>query len=252
MSRGGRRARLACLVVVAFLPNWLKKILYRVIFHYRLGRDVRIGITLLDAGEVDLADGTRIGHLNLVLRVGSLRTGRHARVGMLNIIRGGETVSLGDYSEVMRLNVLNAIPDHDCTTEPVSRLEIGAGAVIVSGHRIDFTDRVALGKNVIVGGRNSSLWTHNRQETAPIEVGDFCYLGSEVRLAPGAKLADECILALGSVLVGAVTQARSLVAGVPARVVRPLSEKDLAHVHRKTRSDIPDDTYCRDRSLDHA
>jgi hypothetical protein len=104
---------------------------------------------------------------------------------------------------------------------------------------------VKLGRNVIVGGRNSSLWTHNRQETAPIDIGDFCYLGSEARLAPGAKLPDECILGLGSVLAGEITEPRSLVAGVPAKVVRPLSEKDLARIHRKTRRDMPDDYYDR-------
>ncbi len=145
----------------------------------------------------------------------------------------------------MRLNVLNAIPDHDCTTHPESVLEIGPGTVITSGHRIDFTDRVTLGRNVIVGGRNSSLWTHNRQETAPIEIGDFCYLGSEVRLAPGAKLPDECILGIGAVLVGEIKEPRSLVAGVPAKAVRPLDEKDLARIRRKTRGDMPDDFYKR-------
>ena len=77
---------------------------------------------------------------------------------------------------------------------------------MVSGHRIDFTDRVTIGRNVIIGGRNSSLWTHNRQQTAPIEIGDFCYLGSEVRLAPGARLAERCILGLGSVLAGPSTR----------------------------------------------
>jgi acetyltransferase-like isoleucine patch superfamily enzyme len=104
---------------------------------------------------------------------------------------------------------------------------------------------VVLGRNVIIGGRNSSLWTHNRQETAPIEIGDFCYLGSEVRLAPGARLPNECVLGLGSVLVGSITEARSLVAGVPARVVRPLSEADVARIRRKTRLDMPDDYYER-------
>jgi acetyltransferase-like isoleucine patch superfamily enzyme len=206
---------------------------------------VRIGFSLLDAQTVDLGEGTQIGHFNAVLRVGVLRSGHHARIGNLNVIRGGERVRLGDYAEVMRLNVLNAIPDHDCTTEPQSVLEVGAGTVITSGHRIDFTDKVTLGKNVIIGGRNSSLWTHNRQETAPIEIGDFCYLGSEVRLAPGAKLPDECILGIGSVLTGQVDEPRSLVAGVPAKVVRPLNDRDLARIRRKTRGDMPDDYYER-------
>jgi acetyltransferase-like isoleucine patch superfamily enzyme len=244
MTARRRVVRRLGLAVVALLPNLLKKPLYRLVFGYRLAPGVSIGISLLDAEEVHLGVGTRIGHLNLIVRVESFWTGCETRIGSLNIIRGG-SVRLGDYCEVMRMNVINAIPEHDCTTEPESVLEVGPGTVVTHGHRIDFTDRVTLGKNVIVGGRNSSLWTHNRQETAPIGIGDFCYLGSEVRLAPGAKLPDECILGIGAVLTGEVKEPRSLVAGVPAKVVRPLGEKDLARIRRKTRGDMPDDLYER-------
>jgi UDP-3-O-[3-hydroxymyristoyl] glucosamine N-acyltransferase len=238
-----RRLRLALLAAIAVLPGFLKKPLYRSLFGYRIGHGVRIGLVLLDAREVDLGEGTEIGHLNLVLRVGRFATGKRVRIGSLNIVRGGEEVRLGDYAEVMRLNVLNAIPDHDCTTSPVSRLSVGAGAVIVSGHRVDFTDRVTIGRNVILGGRNSSLWTHNRQQTAPIVIGDFCYIGSEVRLAPGARLAERSILALGSVLAGAIDAPGSLVGGVPAKVIRPLTPEDDVLIHRKARKDAPDDLY---------
>jgi acetyltransferase-like isoleucine patch superfamily enzyme len=240
-----RGFRLAVLAGVGSLPSALKRPLYRLLFGYRIAPDVRIGLVLLDAKEVDLGTGTEIGHLNVVLRVGRLETGPHVRIGMLNVVRGGERVQLGAYATVMRLNVLNAIPDHDCTTRPVSVLELGDGAIIVSGHRVDFTDRVTIGRNVILGGRNSSLWTHNRQQTAPITIGDFCYLGSEVRFAPGAALPTECILALGSVVADVIAAPRSLVGGVPARVLRPLVEADLALVHRPTRDDIPVDFYER-------
>jgi acetyltransferase-like isoleucine patch superfamily enzyme len=228
---------------VALLPGPLKRLVYRAVFGYRIGARVRIGISLIDADHVELGDGTRVGHLNLITRVGTLTTGIETRIGMLNVIRGGERVSLGRYSTVMRFNVLNAIPDHDCTTNPVSELVLGDGAIVVSGHRLDFTDRVTLGRNVIVGGRSSSLWTHNRQQTRPISIGDFCYLGSEVRLAPGARLPEGCILALGSVLSSEIETAHSLVAGVPARVVRPLAESDEELVRAKSRPDIPDDLY---------
>jgi len=241
--RARRRLRLLVLLLIGLLPSFLKKALLRVLFGYRFGPGVRVGLSLLDAERLELGAGTVIGNFNLITQVKELRTGPHAHVGVLNIIRGGDLVVLGAYASVMRLNVLNAIPDHDCTTDPHSALELGDGAVVVSGHRIDFTDRVSLGKNVIVGGRNSSLWTHSRQETAPIRIGDFCYLGSEVRLAPGAELPDECILALGSVLAGRVEESRSLVGGVPARVLRSLSEADLALVRRKTRPDIPEGFY---------
>jgi len=237
--------RLVGLAIVAVLPGLAKRCLYRWLFGYVIGPGVRLGVSLIDATRVELGAGTQIGHFNLITRVTHFETGRNARLHSFNIVRGGDRVRLGDYSDVIRMNVLNAIPDHDCTTDPESVLELGPGAVLTSGHRIDFTDRVTLGRNVIVGGRNSSLWTHNRQETAPIEIGDFCYLGSEVRLAPGAKLPEECILGIGAVLVSEIKEPRSLVAGVPAKAVRPLDDKDLARIRRKTRGDMPDDFYKR-------
>lgn len=242
-ERWSRRLRLLVLIGIGLLPNPVKKPTYRLLFGFRFGPRVRIGWSLLDASSLELGEDTHIGHFNAITRVRRFETHIGVRIGWLNIIRGGERATLGAYSQVMRLNVLNAIPDHDCTTDPDSILEVGAGSVITSGHRIDFTDRVILGKNVIVGGRNSSFWTHNRQETAPIAVGDSCYLGSEVRLAPGARLPDECMLGIGAVLVGEIKEPRSLVAGVPAKVVRALDPNDLARIRRKTRGDMPDD-YC--------
>lgn len=243
MKRVRRGIRILVLALTALLPQILKIWIYRWIFGYRIGRGVRVGIVFMDAGRVELGDGTTIGHFNVITRVGELITGHYVRIGWLNIIRGGERISLGDYSTIMRMNVLNAIPDHDCITSPVSILEIDAGAMIVSGHRIDFTDQIKIGRNVIIGGRNSSLWTHSRQKTAPIEIGDFCYLGSEVRLAPGSRLPKRCIVALGAVLTGRILEAGSLVGGVPAKVIHPLKSEDEILVRRKTRSDIPEDLY---------
>ncbi len=55
-----------------------------------------------------------------------------------------------------------------------------------------------------------------------------------------------CIVALGSVLVGRLEPARSLIGGNPAVVLRPLKERDLYLVCRKTRTDIPDDLVRTD------
>ena len=68
-------------------------------------------------------------------------------------------------------------------------------------------------------------------------------MGSEVRLAPGARLPERCILGLGSVLTGRIETPGSLVAGVPARVVRPLTPEDEVLIRAKARVDIPDDLY---------
>jgi acetyltransferase-like isoleucine patch superfamily enzyme len=168
-----------------------------------------------------------------------VRLHERAEIGFLNILRGGEQIDLDRFATVFRFNVLNSIPENDCTTPTDPRLLVGPGAYIVSGHRLDFTDRISLGKNVIVAGRNSSLWTHNRQATKPIEIGDFCYLGSEVRLAPGATLGSHSILGMGSVLTGPASGGK-VHGGVPARPIRDLTEEDRKTVMRKSRNDIPD------------
>jgi len=72
-------------------------------------------------------------------------------------------------------------------------------------------------------------------------VGAHCYLGSEIRVAPGAVIPPLCIVALGSVLTTRFAAPRSLIAGNPASVSRPLTDRDLFLVTRKTRADIPDE-----------
>jgi acetyltransferase-like isoleucine patch superfamily enzyme len=247
-SRGGPatahrpgKIRLLALAVTALLPGPVKRAVYRHVFKYEIGKGVRVGVSILDAATCVLEDGASIGHGNLVLGVGALRLGDHARIGYGNILRGGESIDLGRYSEVIRLNVVNAIPENDCISDPVPRFVLGAGSVVTSGHRFDFTDTIEIGKRTIVGGRNSSFWTHNRQRTKPIRIGDFVYMGSEVRAAPGVEIPAYCIVGLGSVLVGRLTQSHSLVSGFPATVVRPLTEDDEFLVTYRTRADLPED-----------
>jgi len=237
---GSGRARFVVLALVALLPQAPKQWLLRNVFRYRIGRGVSIGVSVIDARECEIGDATVIGHGNVVTGVRRLRVGDHVRIGHLNLLRGGE-IEIGRYAELLRRNELNSIPDADVVTETDPRLSIGPGAVITDGHRIDFTDRVDIGRRAIIGGRNSSLWTHNRQRTAPIRVGDLAYVGSEVRMAPGSAVPARSVVGMGSVVTDALEEEVTLIAGVPARVVKPLGEHDLFLVERKTRNDLPDD-----------
>jgi acetyltransferase-like isoleucine patch superfamily enzyme len=236
------RLRTVAHAAVALLPNALKVPIYRHAFGFRVGRNVRIGLSLLDADELELADGARVGHGNLILRTRRVVLGGDAEIGYCNVLRGGDEIRLGRWATVLRFNVLNSIPDNDATGPTDPRLWLDDGAFVVSGHRIDFTDRIRIGKNVIVAGRNSSLWTHNRQATRPIDIGDFCYLGSEVRLAPGASLGDWSILAMGAVLSGQA-EARTVHGGVPARPIRAITDDDARTLAKKTKTTIPEDLY---------
>lgn len=235
------RSRLIVLACIALLPSFLKRPLYRLFFGYRIGKRVRIGFSIIDARDCTLDDDVTIGHFNLVTRVAKLIVKDHVRIGHLNIIRGGDEVNLGRYCEIIRMNEINSIPDPEVVNPIDPVFILGDGSIVTTGHKIDFTDRVEIGRRVILGGRNSSLWTHNRQRTQPITIGAHVYLGSEIRMAPGSAVPARCIVGIGAVITAQLEEEGKLIAGVPARTVKELSSEDQFLVERKTRSDLPDD-----------
>lgn len=238
-----RRVRVATLMLLAVMPGPLKRLGYKWFFGYRIGRRVRIGIVFLDCVHLTIEDDAKISHGVAFLRCGEVHIGEHASIGPLNLFRGGERIHLGDYSLVLRLNVINAIPDHDCVNDPDSSFYLGYGSVVTAEHRIDFTARVSIGRCSIFGGRNSSIWTHNRRDGLPVEIGDYCYVGSEIRMAPGTRIPDCCIVGLGSVVTHRLGESYSLIAGVPAKSQRSLTADDYELIFGKTRRDLPDETY---------
>lgn len=235
------RIRLLVLALIAVLPSWLKRPCYRLFFGYKIGKRVRVGFSIIDAHQCEIADDVSIGHLNVIIRVKDLVIGDHVRIGHLNIIRGGDEVRLGRYSEIIRMNEINSIPEPDAVNEIDPTFSLGDGSIITTGHKLDFTDRIQIGRRTIIGGRNSSFWTHNRQETAPITIGSFAYVGSEIRMAPGSCIPTYSIVGIGSVVTSALDEEGRLIAGVPAKPIKELNSHDRSLIERKTRPDLPDE-----------
>ncbi len=235
------KIRFLILAIIAFFPSWLKRICYRLFFGYKIGKNVKIGFSIVDAKNCEIQDNVRIGHLNLLISIKKLSIGDHTRIGHLNIIRGGDEVSLGRYTEILRLNEINSIPDPIAINETDPRFILGDGSIITTSHKIDFTDKVEIGKRVIIGGRNSSFWTHNRQQTKPIIIGDYSYIGSEIRVVPGGKIPPKCVVGIASVITKEFEGEMNLIAGVPAKIVKELGEEGNFLVEFKTRPDLPDE-----------
>ena len=235
------RARFLTLAVFALFPSFIKRPLYKLFFGYRIGKRVKIGLSVINVGSCTIENDVCIGHFNVITRVGKLTINDHVRIGHMNVIRGGDEVSLGRYCEIIRMNEINSIPDPDVVNKIDPRFLLGAGSIITAGHKIDFTDRVEIGRRVILGGRNSSLWTHNRQRTLPITIGELVYIGSEIRMAPGSALPPRCIVGIGSVVTSQLDESRKLIVGVPAKAIKDLTDEDEFLIERKTRLDLPDD-----------
>ena len=87
-----------------------------------------------------------------------------------------------------------------------------------SGEMLEIGDDVAIGHQACV---------HCRR------VGDGCLIGIGATVLDGAVLGEGCLVAAGAVVrPDSRVAAGSMVAGVPARVVRPVSEAERAYIER--------------------
>lgn len=59
----------------------------------------------------------------------------------------------------------------------------------------------------------------------PVSIGDHCWLGANVVVCSGVKIGRGCVIGAGSVVTKDIPD-NSFAAGVPCRVIRPITEAD--------------------------
>ncbi|WP_110931852.1 sugar O-acetyltransferase [Paenibacillus bouchesdurhonensis] len=95
--------------------------------------------------------------------------------------------------------------------------------------------KVTIGNNVLIGP-NVSLYTPNHamdaaerkagyERSSPIHIGDNVWISGSVTIVPGVTIGDNTIIGAGSVVTKDIP-ANVVAAGVPCRVIRPITEKD--------------------------
>lgn len=114
-------------------------------------------------------------------------------------------------------------------------VKIGKGVYI--GHEVIFdrvfTDQISIGDNTAIGDRtiisahaniptNTILKKIYPRQILPTKIGKGVWIMPGVIIAPGVTIGDESVIATGSVVTKDVPP-RTLVAGVPAKVVKDLN-----------------------------
>ncbi len=148
-----------------------------------------------------------------------------SRIDKHNLFYGPMTVIIHNG---VRIGANNRFICEDWTAEardknpPYERsLTIGAEALITAKHYFDVAGSLAIGEKTWIAGRGSQFWTHGAGVTdRNIHIGKSCYIGSAVRFAPGSRIQNHVLVALGSVVTGAIAGDHLLVGGVPAQIIR--------------------------------
>lgn len=62
----------------------------------------------------------------------------------------------------------------------------------------------------------------------PVTIGNDCWFGANVVVCPGVTIGDNCVIGAGSVVTKDIPS-NSFAAGVPARIIREITEKDSVY-----------------------
>lgn len=117
-------------------------------------------------------------------------------------------------------------------------LTIQDDAAVTIGDHCDFGPNVTIVTPLhpLLGRERQALSTESGEEkrlcyAKPVTIGNRCWICAGVTICPGVTIGDDCVIAAGSVVTRDIP-AGSLAAGVPCRVLRPITEADSIYRSR--------------------
>lgn len=104
-----------------------------------------------------------------------------------------------------------------------NNFQVTAESVIICDHEISFGDDVLLSWQIqIMDTDFHKVYVNNilHNRNSAIKIGNHTWIGSRVILNKGVQLADDTIVAAGSVVTKSFFERGVIIGGVPAKIVR--------------------------------
>ncbi len=167
---------------------------------------------------------SKIDHFNVAIHLDKIVLEKGSKIGRNNWITG------------FPLNTSSSHFKHQAKRCP--ELHLGEESAITKRHHIDCTNMIIIGKFTIIGGYQSQLLTHSinvyesRQDSAPISIGDYSFIGTNVVILGGSSLPSYSVLGAKSLLNKNLTETHYLYAGVPAAAVQKI-QAQAKYFHRE-------------------
>lgn len=213
ITSGGGTIRNALLLLLPW--KWRRKVLNKY-YHYDIHPKAHIGLAYVYPKYLRMDEGASIGHFTVGVNLDRIILGKNTHIGRSNWITGFPTMTNSKHFA------------HDEARR--SQLIIGDESAVTKHHHIDCTNTVRIGHHVTIAGYYSQLLTHSidvyegRQDSHPIEIGDYCFVSTGVKILGGAKLPDHSVLAAGAVLNRPMVESYSLYGGVPAKRIKDIPQ----------------------------
>lgn len=184
------------------------------LYGYKIAKSAHIGFSYIFPNYLEMDEGARIGHLNVAIHLSKITMGRNSSIGRSNWITG-----FPEYTNSPHFA-------HDITRR--CELVIGKETSITKNHHLDCTNSIHIGDFTTIAGYRSQFLTHSidvykgRQDSHPIEIGNYCFVSTAVKIMGGTMFPNYSVLGAGAVLTKPFEDAYCLYAGVPAKKVKEL------------------------------
>jgi acetyltransferase-like isoleucine patch superfamily enzyme len=212
------------MLVSLLLPWPLRRWTLQRCFGYQIHPTARIGLAWVRPKRLVMDAGTEIGMLTVCKNLDLIHMHAKSRIGRGNWITGFPSGPSRHFA-------------HEQERRP--ELILGEHAAITNRHLIDCTSRVVIGRFTTLAGFQSQILTHGidleecRQSSAPVTIGDFCFIGTNCVILGGSVLPCYSALAAKSLLNKPFEEDYSLYGGVPARSLKRLS-REFRYFQRTT------------------
>jgi len=112
-------------------------------------------------------------------------------------------------------------------------IEIGEYTFLNAGCSINSLEHIKIGANCLFG-ENVKLYDHNHAysnennipikdqgyTTAPIEIGNNCWIGSDVTVLKGVVIGDNCVIGAGSLVIKSIPSGSIMYADISNQIIK--------------------------------
>lgn len=211
-------------IITVLLPWPLKRLILVRFFKYEIQPSARIGLSWIYPKKLIMDLDSNIGNFNVAIHLDLISVGKHSSIARGNWITGFPSKTNSKHFS------------HQYDRE--SNLIIGEHSAITKNHHIDCTNLIKIGNFATVAGYSSQFLTHsinielNIQDSYPITIGDYCFVGTSSIILGGANLPSYCVLGANSLLNKSFSIPYRLYGGNPAKEIKELS-KDFQYFNRE-------------------
>lgn len=212
-------------LIICVLPWKLKRFCLIKIFNFEIDKTARIGFSWIYPTKLIMKKYASINHLSVAIHLDTIEIKECSSIGRGNWITGFSTISKSKHFAHQK-------------GERSASLIIGIHSAITKNHHLDCTSQIFIGNFSTIAGYDSQLLTHSIniikgiQDSSPIIIGDYCFIGTNCTILGGANLPSYSVLGAKSLLNKKYSQTHNLYGGVPAILIKSIS-KDAKYFNRE-------------------